>query len=70
MGVPKAVSVEALYSNKYHSGVNYNESYKELTEILFEFVQKGLFVVYINGQRFDNTSKDFLLKFMSDFFMA
>lgn len=63
LGVPKAVSVEALYSNKYHSGVNYIESYKELTEILFEFVQKGLFVVYINGERFDNKSIDFEEKF-------
>lgn len=63
MGVPKPVSVEALYSNKYHSGVNYIESYKELSEILFEFVQKGLFVVYINNQRFDNTTSDFKQKF-------
>lgn len=59
IGVPKLVSVEALYSNKYHSGVDYIESYQELCEILFEFVQKGYFVVYINGQRYDNTSSDF-----------
>lgn len=63
MDVPKPVSVEALYSNKYHTGVNYIESYKELSEILFEFVQKGLFVVYINKQRFDNTTSDFKQKF-------
>lgn len=59
MGVPKKVSVEALYSNKYHSGVSYIESYQELAEILFEFVQKGLFVVYINGKRYDNKSSNF-----------
>jgi len=59
MGVPKKVSVEALYSNKYHSGVNYIESYQELAEILFDFVRKGLFVVFINGKRFDNKSADF-----------
>lgn len=59
IGVPKAVSVEALYSNKYHSGVNYIESYQELSEILFEFVQKGYFVVHINGQRYDNKSANF-----------
>ena len=59
MGVPKKVSVEALYSNKYHSGVNYIESYQELAEILFDFVRKGLFVVFIDGKRFDNKSADF-----------
>lgn len=59
MGIPKSVSVEALYSNKYHSGVNYIESYQELTEILFEFVQKGYFVVYINGNRYDKDSPNF-----------
>jgi len=63
MGAPKSVSVEALYSNKYHSGVNYIESYQELAEILFEFVQKGYFVVYINGKRYDNTTNDFQHKF-------
>lgn len=63
MGVPKTVSVEALYSNKYHSGVNYIEGYQELTEILFEFVQKGYLVVYINGHRYDNTTVDFQSKF-------
>lgn len=59
MGIPKSVSVESLYSNKYHSGVNYIESYQELAEILFEFVQKGYFVVYINGNRYDYNSSDF-----------
>jgi hypothetical protein len=59
MGIAKSVSVESLYSNKYHSGVNYIESYQELADILIEFVQKGYFVVYINGQRYDETSSDF-----------
>ncbi|KPH76576.1 hypothetical protein, partial [Oceanobacillus caeni] len=59
MGIPKSVSVEALYSNKYHSGVNYIENYQELSEILFEFVQKGYFVVYINGNRYDKDSSNF-----------
>lgn len=59
MGIPKSVSVEALYSNKYHSGVNYIEGYQELSEILFEFVKKGYIVVYINGKRYDNTSLNF-----------
>lgn len=40
MGVPKLVSIESLYSNKYHNGVNYIESYLELADILFEFVKK------------------------------
>lgn len=63
MGVPKKISVEALYSNKYHTGVNYIESYLELADILFDFVRKGLFVVYINGKRFDNKSADFEKEF-------
>ncbi|MGJ9458521.1 hypothetical protein [Oceanobacillus sp. CF4.6] len=59
MGVPKAVSVEALYNNMYHSGVNYIDGYQELSEFLFEFVQRGYLVVYINKKRFDYTSHKF-----------
>ncbi|MBK3497181.1 hypothetical protein JFL43_20585 [Viridibacillus sp. YIM B01967] len=65
MGTIKSVSVEALYSNKYYSGVNYIESYQELSEILFDLVNKGLLVVYINGKAFDNTSADFKEQFHS-----
>lgn len=59
MGTVKSVSVEALYSNKYYSGVNYIESYQELAENLFDLVNKGLLVVYINGKPYDNNAKDF-----------
>ncbi|MEX3623633.1 hypothetical protein [Viridibacillus arvi] len=63
MGTIKSVSVEALYSNKYYSGVNYIESYQELAETLFYLVSKGLLVVYINGKPFDDSTKDFKSQF-------
>ncbi|MGX9134974.1 hypothetical protein ACWV26_11440 [Rummeliibacillus sp. JY-2-4R] len=59
IGTIKSVSVEALYSNKYHSGVSYIESYQELAGILIEFVSKGYLVVFINGKRYDDKSDDF-----------
>lgn len=59
VGTIKAVSVEALYSNKYHSGVNYIESYLSLAEILISFVKGGYLVVFINGKRYDEKSVDF-----------
>lgn len=59
MGTIKSVSVEALYSNKYHSGVSYIESYQELAEVLIEFVKEGYLVVFINGKRYDDKSIDF-----------
>lgn len=59
VGLTKLVSVEALYSNKYHSGVNYIESYQELSEILVEFVQKGYFDVFVNGEKHDKNSVNF-----------
>lgn len=65
IGTVKAVSVEALYSNKYHSGVNYIESYQELTEVLFSLVKKGLLVVYINDKCYDEKSKNFESHFHS-----
>ncbi|WP_274307969.1 hypothetical protein [Solibacillus daqui] len=58
-GPAQYVSVESLYSNKYHNGVNYIESYHDLNEILSVLVGKGLIDVQIDGKFYDKNSPDF-----------
>lgn len=58
--VAKLVAVESLYSNEYHKGVNYIDSYLELASILDELVSKGLIDVFIGDQTFSQSnSPDF-----------
>lgn len=59
VGLPTSLAVGALYKNKYHSGINYIQSYRELSKILFEFVRKGYFDVFIHGKKYDKNSTDF-----------
>lgn len=64
-GVAKSVAVESLYSNKYHNGVNYIESYQDLVDILVTLVSKGLIEVIIKDKVYN---ENFVKEFEADFF--
>lgn len=54
--VAKLVAVESLYSNEYHKGVNYIDSYLELVSILDVLVSKELINVFIDDQIFNQSN--------------
>lgn len=62
--VAKLVAVESLYSNEYHKGVNYIDSYLELVYILNTLVSKGLIDVFIDDQIYNRSNaEDFKMTF-------
>lgn len=62
VGYPKKISVENLYENTLHSdnqGINYYDSYQNLTTDLFALISEGLITLNVNGTLLSNLTTNF-----------